>query len=92
MELNRQSSPEEVFGFLEDWFNTFESPIIKGQKVGKLFLDNSHRTVQGAFVNFLLSTMYTMAEEKYTDPRNKEAIELCQITKKATGERYQHLI
>ena len=91
MELNKQSSAEEVSKFLEDWINCFEDPIVRGEIAGNIFL-NSHRYMQGLIVNFMLSTLYTLAKEECIDERNKPAIDLCRIVKKATKGEYQFYI
>ena len=79
--LGKVMTPEFLAKMLTDWLNNFNSEISKGNRVAE-YMMRQHRTLQGSFVNFIISIIFKMAETTYTDARNATAIDTCKRIKK----------
>ena len=66
---------ETMAEVLEDYLNRFSDP--GGRAVG-LKLATSHPTLQRSAVVWLLGVICGLGDQRYTDPRNKTAIETAQ--------------
>ena len=75
-----KNGPDVLAEILDNYLNSYDSPERNGLAVGKK-LTETHRTLQGAAVNFFLHCLMGMVQD-YTDPRNAQAIEACRMIRK----------
>jgi len=71
--LSKSIKAEHLAALLDGFLNSYDNQFKQGEKVGTLFME-THRTLQGCFVNFLLGCLVGIAKTEYTDPRNEVAI------------------
>ena len=88
--LSKSIEVEHLAGLLDGFLNSYGNQFKQGEKVGTLFME-THRTLQGCFVNFLLGCLVGIAKTEYTDPRNEKAIFTAQAVARLVIEGKLHL-
>lgn len=72
-EIARGMSTDQFTNLLDNWLNSGGKRENEGYLVG-LNLRNTHRTLQGNAVMFMVGMLAGIAEQEHTDARNESAI------------------